>query len=189
MVVRVAGLVLSWACASCVAQVPHATRMPNAPLIGPHGESLGVRGLSELAPLTVLVFFSPDCDSLTLHDARLRALAAAYHPRGVQLFMIDSERRGSLERDAAEARRRAYGFPILLDRGARVADLLGAEYATFAVVLDSTGRVRYRGGIDSDRMYLHDDATTYLADALDDLLASREPRVTEAKALGCALQR
>jgi hypothetical protein len=148
-----------------------------------------VRGLSELSALTVLVFFSPDCDCLTEHDARLRAIADAYRSRGVRLFMVDSERRGSLERDAAEGRRRGYSFPILLDRGARVADLLGAEYATYAVVIDSKGRVRYRGGIDSDKLHLHDDATPYLRNALDDLLSDREPRLTEGKALGCALQR
>jgi hypothetical protein len=46
-----------------------------------------------------------------------------------------------------------------------------------------------RGGIDSDHDNLHDGATPYVAEALDDVLARREPRVTEAKALGCTLQK
>jgi hypothetical protein len=49
--------------------------------------------------------------------------------------------------------------------------------------------VHYRGGIDSDRIHLHDDRTPYLEQALDDLLAHREPRVAEGKSLGCALQK
>jgi hypothetical protein len=164
-------------------------QIPNAPLVGPHGEALGVRGISELSRFTVLVFFSPDCDCLTEHDARLVAIADVYRLRGVRLFMVDSEARGSLVRDAAEGRRRGYSFPILLDRGARVADLLGAQYSTYTVVIDANVRVRYRGGIDSDKLHLHDDATPYLRNALDDLLSDREPRLTEGKALGCALQR
>jgi hypothetical protein len=137
----------------------------------------------------VIVFFSPDCRCLDVHEPRLRALFDAYHPRGVQFLMVDSEARGSLERDAFEAQRRGYPFPILGDRGARLAEALGAEYATYSVVVDGSGRVRYRGGIDTDKTHLHDDATPYLKDALDDLLADHEPRVAAGKALGCSLQK
>ena len=85
--------------------------------------------------------------------------------------------------------RRGYPFPILGDRGARLADALGAEYASYAVVFDSRGHVRYRGGIDTDRSHLHDGATPYLQDALEDLLAAHEPRFPEGKTLGCSLQK
>ena len=135
------------------------------------------------------IFFSPDCHCLSVHEPRLRALFDAYHPRGVQFFMVDSEVRGSLERDASEARRRGYPFPILGDRGAKLADALGADYATYTVVVDPQARVRYRGGIDTDKSHVHDGATAYLKDALDDLLADREPRVLEGKTLGCSLEK
>ena len=36
---------------------------------------------------------------------------------------------------------------------------------------------------------LHDDAQSFLRDAVEDLIAGREPRVAEGKALGCALQK
>lgn len=137
----------------------------------------------------MLVFFSPDCHCLAQHDARLLALDAVFRPRGVRFYAIDSEVRASAERDAEEARRRGYTFPILVDRGAKLADALEAQYATYSVVVDREGRVHYRGGIDSDKIDLHDDATPYLRDALDDLLAGREPRLAYAKTLGCALQR
>ena len=48
------------------------------------------------------------------------------------------------------------------DPGATLAKELGAQYATYSVVLDADGRVRYHGGIDSDKNHLHDDATPYL---------------------------
>jgi hypothetical protein len=177
-------------CASCAATGHDAAAVvPRLPLVGLRGEPLDARALVERAPLTVIVFFSPECRCLDVHEPRLRALFDAYHPRGVQFFMVDSEVRGSPERDAAEARRRGYPFPILGDRGARLADALGAEYATYSVVVDARGRVRYRGGIDTDKSHMHDDATPYLKDALDDLLADREPRVSAREALGCALQK
>lgn len=153
------------------------------------GGTLDARALASDATLTVFVFFSPDCHCLRQHEARLRDLDATFRARGVQFFMVDSEVRASIERDAEEARRRAYTFPILVDRGARLADAVGAEYAAYAVIVDRSGRLRYRGGVDSDKDHLHADATPYLRDALDDLLAGRDPRVANAKTLGCALQK
>jgi hypothetical protein len=140
------------------------------------------------ARLTVLVFFSSSCHCLVQHEARLLALYEQYHPLGVDFFMIDSETSGSAERDTAEARRRGYPFPILLDRGAKLADVLEAQFATYSVVLDREGAVRYRGGIDSDKSHLHDNAQRYLQDAVVDLLAGYSPRVARGKTLGCALQ-
>jgi hypothetical protein len=163
--------------------------VPDVPLVGPAGETVGARALLARTPLTVLVFYSPDCHCLSVHEDRLRALDVADRARGVQIVMVDSEVGASPDRDAAEARRRGYPFPILVDRGGRLADALGADYATYAVVADPAARVHYRGGIDSDRIHLHDDRTPYLEQALDDLLAHREPRVAEGKSLGCALQK
>ncbi len=139
--------------------------------------------------LTVLVFFSETCHCLAAHEPRLFELYGRYHPRGVDFLMVDSETSGSEERDALEARRRGYPFPLIRDPGARLAGALGAQYASYVVVLDAEGRVRYHGGIDSDKSRLHDDARPYLQDALDDLLSGRAPRVAEGKTLGCALQR
>ena len=191
MVLRAAAAALLLACASCVASGPGARppEVPSVALVGAQGEPLDARSLAGSAPLTVLIFFSPDCHCLRVHEPRLHALFDAYSPRGVQFFMVDSEVRGGVARDAAEARLRGYPFPILGDRGAKLADALGAEYATYTVVFDSQARIRYRGGIDTDKSHVHDDAIPYLKDALDDLLADRPPRVSEGKTLGCSLQK
>ncbi|HEY6463420.1 MAG TPA: hypothetical protein VIY73_24805 [Polyangiaceae bacterium] len=138
--------------------------------------------------LTALVFYSPDCHCLSAHDARLVALAERYGPRGVRFLLVDSEVDANEARDADEARRRGYPFPIVVDPGARLAGQVHATYATFSVLLDASGRVLYRGGVDSDKQHMHDDATPYLADAIDDALGGRPVRRPEAKTLGCALR-
>jgi len=181
--------VLFLLCVSCAAPRAPAAQLPGAPLVQPGGDTVDARQLAAGAKLTVLVFFGAGCHCLDQHDARLRALHEQYHPRGVQLFMVDSEASASPERDRSEAERRGYPFPILRDPGGALANRLGAEFATYSVVVDPQGRVLYRGGIDSDRTHLRDDATPYLKDALDDLLAGRSPRVVEGKALGCALEK
>ena len=176
MVVRAARLLLLVA-AACA---------PVHPATVPQGS---LAQIAARAPLTVLVFFSAHCPCQTAHDERLIALDARYAPRGVQFYAVDSELGASAQRDAAEAEKRRYPFPILTDHGAKLAAAVGAESATFTIVVERGGAIRYRGGIDSDRTHLTPQATPYLGDALDDLLAGRAPRLAEAKALGCALEK
>jgi len=138
--------------------------------------------------LTVLVFYSEHCPCFHVHEARLIELARTYESRGVRVIFVDSEVSATVERDSRAASER--GLPaIALDPGGKLADAVGADYAAYSVVLDPRGRVRYRGGIDSDKDRLHDDAQSFLRDAVEDLIAGREPRVAEGKALGCALQK
>jgi hypothetical protein len=147
----------------------------------------------ELAPqgtekYTVVLFFSADCHVLRAHDARIRQLAVDYAGRGVRFVALDPEVGATGARDREEASRRGYPFPIVVDKGAKMAKAFGAEYAGHAVVLDRDGAVVFRGGIDSDRVRLTDDRIPYLGNALADLVAGRAPRVAEAKVLGCALR-
>ena len=172
------------ACGGSVA----ATGIPSAPLRSGSGPAVDAQQLATRARLTVWVFFSRDCHCLTQHDARLRELYEAYHPRGVEIVMVDPEVKSSPAIDAAEAARRGYPFPIYFDRGGRLARALDAQYATYTVIVDERGQVQYRGGFDSDKTHLRADATPYVRNALDDLLAGRPPRLAETKTLGCALQ-
>ena len=136
-----------------------------------------------------MTFFSAGCPSQKLHDARLVALARAYAPRGVRFVAIDSEADASAERDAAEAAARGYPFPLLVDPNGAWADRFGAGSSTETVVLDRDGRVRYRGGIDSDRTHASADAQLWLRDALDALLAGQAPPRAVTTPLGCAIRR
>jgi peroxiredoxin len=137
---------------------------------------------------TVLVFFSSHCPCMRAHDARLVALANDYAARGVAFYAVDSEVNATTDTDAREAAARGYPFPILVDDQARVARALGADYATYSVVLDARGDVVYRGGLDSDHTHLSASPAAYLRDALDDVVAGHAVRRAKTEPLGCALR-
>lgn len=153
------------------------------------GESPSLDELTRGAPLTVVVFFSSHCPCQRAHDERLRALAAKYGQAGVRFVLVDAEADADRRQDEVEAKARGYPFPILTNPSGSLADSLGAEYATYTVVLDAEHRVRYQGGIDSDKQHLTEDARFYLRNALDDLIEGRSPAVPMGKTLGCALRR
>jgi peroxiredoxin len=183
----VGAVVIGLAVSACARPGVVGTKLASDALPGTDGARHALQP-ADGSRLTVLFFFADHCPCQAAHDARLRDLYAQYRPRGVDVLAVDSETSATPERDAAEAAKRGYPFPILIDHGGALARRVGAEYATEAFVVDRSGAIRYHGGIDSDKRALHDDATPFLREALDDLLAERPLRRTESKALGCALQ-
>jgi len=179
MVLRFFALVFLSACV--------ATAPARAPSLSLRGTDDASHALTD-SRVTVIFFFSEHCPCVRAHDARLVALAGDFEKRGVRFLALDSEVGATIERDRDEARARAYPFPILIDEGGRAAKALGAEYATYSVVLGASGEVLYSGGFDSDHTHLSDHATPYLRDALDDVVANRAVRRAHTEPLGCALR-
>lgn len=179
-------LCLTWiGCASR----PPVERIPLEPfaLRGSDGRTHELSRVVADNALTVFVFYSESCPCVSAHEPRLKQIFEDYRDRGVQLFLVNSERGARADRDAKEARQRAYPFVLLTDPEARLARSLGAELATHTIVVDAQGLVRYSGGIDSDMVRLSPDATPHLRSALDELLAGRTPQ-TSNRPRGCTLQ-
>jgi hypothetical protein len=176
------------ATASCAPRARAPAVAPDVVLVDTTGAAHPLRRGPPASTLTVISFFSAHCPCQAAHDARLRELHARFGAAGVAFLAVDSEIGATDAADDAERIARRYSFPIARDPGAALARSLDARYATYTVVLDGDGRIRYRGAIDSDRTHLTPGASFYLDDALVALLAGRSPRVTSSEALGCALQ-
>lgn len=166
-----------------------AAEIFDRPFPGTDGAESSLRERMGDARFLVVTFFSADCPCQALHDGRLRELHERYGPRGVAVVSVNSEVRSSRDADAKEAERRAYPFPMLTDPEGVLAKAFGARFATYTVVLDREGKVRYRGGLDSDRTRLTDEAKHWVRMALDRLLAGEDPQPAQTKAFGCFLRR
>ncbi len=187
---RLAALVVL-ALASCVhaPAIDQPISLPDTPLLATDRATYKLSDLVLGAPATVVEFFSADCPCQDAHDARLIALYQRYHSQGVRFVVVDANYSAALDHDLSEASDRHYPFPILVDPGGATIKALGAKYATYSVLLDPRGRVRYRGGFDSDRHPVSAHPKAYLEDAIGALLAGRDPDPAETKTLGCALER
>jgi hypothetical protein len=156
------------------------------------GDAGGERLLDRVkqSKLTVAVFFASHCPIQRMHDERLRTLAATYGPRGVTFIGVISEIDASLATESEAARSRDLPFAVVLgDRGASLADALGVEYSTHAVLFDRDGRVLYSGALDSDRAHITASAKPYLRDALEAALTGAPVPIARTEALGCPLQK
>jgi peroxiredoxin len=146
----------------------------------------------EGSPATVVVFTCNHCPyALAWHD-RIADAARDYADRGVRFLAInpnDSERypRDSYEAMRERARREDWPMPYLHDATQDVARAYGAKTTPDVFVLDSDGRLRYRGAPDSD----HDDPSkraAWLRDALDAVLTGAEPARPETQPVGCSIK-
>jgi peroxiredoxin len=159
-------------------------------LLGTDGLRHGFSCVAERGIL-VLVFSSNRCPTAKAYAGRLNALQRDYGTRGVQMLALNSNDPSlypdeRYERMVERAAEDGYTFPYLVDEGQAVARAYGATCTFHVFVLDGDRRLRYEGRFDDAR--LEDNVTSHdLRNALDDLLAGRDVRVTKTRAFGCSL--
>ncbi len=137
---------------------------------------------------TIFLFVSSQCPISNVYTPRFQGLANDYADKGVQVFAVYSDRQESRAEVAAHVRTHGITFPVIKDERNVLADRLGAQCTPQAILVDSTGTVRYRGRFDDNavatRVTRHD-----LTDALDAILAGRPVAHLEVAAFGCAIRR
>ena len=136
----------------------------------------------------VIIFAATRCPIYNDYNQRIVELAKAYSPKGVQFLAINSNHIEPTEEVIEHAKKHGYSFPVLKDEGNRVADLYQAKVTPEVFLLDSNFVLRYHGRIDDSqnpaRVTRRD-----LQEALDAILAGKEPPVTETRAFGCTIKR
>ncbi len=165
-------------------------------LEGTDGRRHALADLAE-ARLVVLVFTSHRCPVARGYDKRLVDLQTDFAAAGVQLVAVESG--GSPDETPAKMRSRAqqagYNFAYVHDATLNVCRAYGATCTPTVFVLvpapaDENHKnrftVAYQGAIDDSP-----DASRvrkpYLRQAIDALLAGREPQVQETRPTGCEI--
>jgi thiol-disulfide isomerase/thioredoxin len=142
--------------------------------------------------LSVIVFTCNQCPYAKAFEPRLIALGNEYAKRGVVFYAIDSnddaaypvETMGEMKSRATSEH---YPYPYLKDADSKVAHEYGARVTPHVFVVDGKGVVRYRGYVD-DSAKVGDRQHTGLTDALNELIAGKEVKVSATKAFGCTIK-
>jgi peroxiredoxin len=137
---------------------------------------------------TVLIFVSVQCPVSNAYNARMAKLAEEFRERGVNVVGVNSNVAETPEAIRKHAADNNFTFPVLKDKGNRIADLLGAQVTPEAYFLDSSNKIVYRGRIDDSRngdaINSHD-----LRDAVEAVAAGKAVAKPEARAFGCSIKR
>lgn len=144
------------------------------------------------APARVIIFTCNHCPYALAWHERLMAVGRDYAERGVRFFAINPNYATRYPTDSFEAmqarvRGEAWPMPYLRDESQEVARAFGAKTTPDVFVLDADHRLRYRGAPDADYSDPAQNAA-WLREALDDVLAGREPRRAQTQPVGCSVK-
>lgn len=144
-------------------------------------------------PVLAVVFWCNHCPYVKAWEDRLIALQRQYAARGVQFVMINSNDPAAYPDDSFEAmgvrvREKAYPFPYLFDEPQETARRFGATRTPEIFLFDRDRTLRYHGAPDDN---FEDPAAVtqhHLQDAIDALLAGRDPAAATTAPRGCTIK-
>jgi peroxiredoxin len=177
-------LVARSAVANATAEPPRiGDAVPDFEATSLQGEPVSLKAALAKHEAVVVLFLSTLCPYARYFAPHLSELEQRYGPRGVLFVGVNTNRWESKDETAEYAKQHGFGFPMVKDDEHTIAERLGARATPEAFLLDSGGRLRYRGWVKS-RQEAPD-----LQHALDAVLEGRPVRRPETKAFGCAVDR
>lgn len=174
---------------------------PDFDLPGVDGRRHALKDFASAKALVVL-FTCNHCPTAQYYEERIKQLVTDYQDKGVAVVAISpndpqsvrldelgwSDLSDSFEEMKLRAAHRQFNFPYLYDGGTETVSRAYGPVATpHAFVFDADRKLRYVGAIDDSERVQHV-KRRYVRDALDALLAGKEPPVTKTKVVGCSVK-
>jgi peroxiredoxin len=161
-------------------------------LPGVDGKDYTLSALGEGKEAAVVVFMCNHCPYVLAWLDRLIAVAKDYAERGVAFAGINANDPAKYAADdfagmQTLAKEKGLPFPYLHDESQEVATAYGAERTPEVFVFDGDFRLCYHGAPDDN----YDETLAevpYLRNALDAVLAGKEPPVAETAPQGCTIK-
>ncbi|HBN45979.1 MAG: thioredoxin family protein [Candidatus Marinimicrobia bacterium] len=142
----------------------------------------------------LLVIFSCNmCPWVIAWEDRYVSLTNEFKPQGVGIIAINSNEKqfdsvDSMEEMQKHAKELGYNFYYTMDQGSKLAREFGATRTPHIYLFDQNDKLVYRGAIDDNARKPDKVEQTYLADAIDNMLAGTKIDPTVTKALGCGIK-
>jgi thiol-disulfide isomerase/thioredoxin len=164
---------------------------PNFALRGVDNRTHTLASFANKQVLVVMIWCN-HCPYVQAYEDRVLRLQADYAGRSVQFVAINPNDNTDYPEDSFEemvkrARVKSYNFPYLRDESQQVARAYNAICTPQIFVFDRDRKLRYHGRIDDSRdpalVRSHD-----LRDALDALVAGKQPAVQQTRPFGCSVK-
>lgn len=159
------------------------------------GKSISIAEYRDKVNGVCVVFFCNHCPVAKAYENRVLALGRKYISKGIAFLMIMPNDTTTYPMDGPEGmRRRAkeknYPFPYLFDADQTVSLAFGARVTPHIYLFDKDLILRYLGAVDDNQYDPDAVGSTYLANALERLLAGKVEDIDPATttAVGCTIK-
>jgi len=141
------------------------------------------------AKLIVLVFTCNHCPVAVAYEKRLIQLQKDYQSKGVQVVAVNVNTIAAdrLDKMKERAEERGFNFPYLYDASQKIGRAYGAKVTPHIFLLDQARKIAFVGPIDDNQSEKKVE-THHVRDALDALLAGKQPPETNVKPFGCGIK-
>ncbi len=144
----------------------------------------------------IVTFTCNTCPYAVMYEDRINALNKKYASKGYPVIAIMPNNTNvkpgdNMEAMKERAKSKGFTFPYLLDKGQKVYPKFGATKTPHVFLLENTKQgkvVKYIGAIDDNYKDASAVKTKYVENAVDALLAGKEIKETETKAIGCSIK-
>jgi thiol-disulfide isomerase/thioredoxin len=134
----------------------------------------------------VVVFLSIRCPSSHSHLAELKDLAREF--KDFEFVGVNSNQNEVPDESRRYFQKQNLEIPVILDKGAVIADQYKALKTPHVFVVNSAGEIVYQGGISNSRD-INRASRKYLRLALNEIQNGKPVTLPEGKALGCTISR
>lgn len=143
--------------------------------------------------VVILETFNEQCPYVVkfYREGHMNRLAKKYIDQGVVWLAINPTAGTSVESNKAVSQKWKIEHPLLDDAGGAVAGTYRATNTPHMYIIDKDGTLKYMGAIDSNRSAKTEDiadATNYVDQAMEAVLAGTEVQTPETKAYGCVIK-
>ena len=174
---------------------------PDFTLPGVDGRDWSLRDFSD-SKLLLVIFTCNHCPTAQYYEERIKTLVRDYRERGVGVVAIMpndpksvrldelawADMNDSFEEMKVRARDANFNFPYLYEGDEKgISRAYGPAVTPHAFIFDEQRKLRFVGAIDNSER-VAGVTKHYVRDALDALLASREPAVAQTKVVGCSVK-
>ncbi len=179
--------------------LPIGSQAPNFELPGIDGKTHKLADYSA-SPVLVVVFMCNHCPIAQMYEQRVGQLAADYAAKGVSVVAIQgndpkalrideldsSDVSDTLDEMKIRAEYKNLKYPYLYDGDTQdVTRAYGPQATPHVFVFDADRKLRYEGRFDSN-FRIENVKSTEARDAIDALLAHKDPAVTHTGVFGCS---
>jgi peroxiredoxin len=150
---------------------------------GVDGKEMSLADLGD-AKVVVVAFTCNGCPVAASYEDRCIEFTKKYADKGARLVAINVKGSETLDEMKKRSEERGFNYPYLYDASQASAKSFGAKVTPHFFVLDQKRTIRYAGSFDDD---MEKPTSNFVTDAVDALLAGKDPAVTTNRPFGCGI--